>query len=76
MEHHFTQREGSNTTDRFMLVLETRGFDALTSDGPLGSNAESIFFTLRIRPGVYTGHRFINNVAPLREKKNLNVVRI
>ena len=26
-------------------------------------------FSLRIRPGVYTGRRFINNVATLREKK-------
>ena len=42
MEYQFIQREGSNTTGRFMLV-ETRVFDAPTSDGPLGSNAESIF---------------------------------
>ena len=42
MKYHFIQRGGSNTTNRFMLV-ETREFNAPTSDGPLGSNAKSIF---------------------------------
>ena len=43
MEYHFIQREGSNNTDRFMLVA-------------LSSNAESIFL-LWITPGVYTRRR-------------------
>ena len=71
MEYHFIQREGSDTTDRFMLVHGNRYLThAPTSDGPLDSDAESIFLLfLRIRPNVYMGPRFMNNVAELREKK-------
>ena len=57
MESHFRQREGSNTTDRFMLV-ETRGFNPPTSDGPHGSNAESIFLLQELDRAFYTGRRF------------------
>ena len=37
MEYHFIQREGSNTTDRFMLVANL---------GWVGSDAEAIFLLL------------------------------
>ena len=43
MEYHFIQREGSITIERFMLVENLYLTHDPTLDGPLRSDAESIF---------------------------------
>ena len=69
MEYHFIQRERSNITDRFMLV-ET--FQPRMGHLARMQNLSSYF--KKYRPSVYTGRRFINNVAPSREKILENVM--